>query len=46
MYASRSLTETECNYAQIVEELLEVGFGLERCGNYTCTYERHVEAEP
>nr|XP_022296799.1 uncharacterized protein K02A2.6-like [Crassostrea virginica] len=43
MYASRSLTETECNYAQIEKELLAVVFGLERFENYT--YGRHVEVE-
>ena len=43
MYVSRSLTETECNYAQIEKELLAVVFGLERFENYT--YGRHVEVE-
>ncbi|XP_062577795.1 uncharacterized protein K02A2.6-like [Saccostrea cucullata] len=43
MYASRSLTETECNYAQIEKELLAVVFGMERFENYT--YGRHVLAE-
>ena len=33
-YASRSLTETECNYAQIEKELLAVTFGCERFHQY------------
>ena len=43
MYVSRSLTETECNYAEIEKELLAVVFGLERFENYT--YGRYVEVE-
>ena len=33
-YASRSLTETDCNYAQIEKELLAVAFGCERFHRY------------
>ncbi|XP_062576513.1 uncharacterized protein K02A2.6-like [Saccostrea cucullata] len=43
VYASRALTQTECNYAQIEKELLAVVFGLERFENYT--YGRHVKIE-
>ena len=43
VYASRALTQTECNYAQIEKEMLAVVFGLERFENYT--YGRHVKIE-
>ena len=35
VYASRSLTETECRYSNIERELLGVVFGLERLHHYT-----------
>lgn len=43
VYASRALTRTECNYAQIEKELLAVVFGMERFENYT--YGRHIKVE-
>lgn len=42
-YASRSLTQTECNYAQIEKELLAIVFAMERFENYV--YGRHVTVE-
>ena len=35
VYASRTLTETECRYSNIERELLGVVFGLERLHHYT-----------
>ena len=35
VYASRTLTETECRYSNIERELLGVVFGLERLNHYT-----------
>ena len=42
-YASRSLTQTECSYAQIEKELLAIVFAMERFENYV--YSRHVTIE-
>jgi hypothetical protein len=42
-YASRSLTQTECSYAQIEKELLAIVFAMERFENYI--YSRHVTVE-
>ena len=42
-YASRALTRTEQNYAQIEKECLSVVFGLERFDQYT--FGRHVIVE-
>ena len=42
-YASRSLTKTEQNYAQIEKECLSVVYGLERFDQYT--FGRHVLVE-
>ena len=42
-YASKSLTQTECNYAQIEKELLVIVFAMERFENYV--YGRHVTVE-
>ena len=35
VYASRTLTDTECQYSNIERELLGVAFGLERLHHYT-----------
>lgn len=43
VYASRVLTNTKYNYAQIEKELLAVVFGMERFENYT--YGRHIKVE-
>lgn len=43
VYASRALTHTECNYAQIEKEFLAVVFGMERFENNT--YGRHIKVE-
>ena len=42
-YASRSLTDTECRYAQIEKELLAVVFGLEKFNQYV--YGKCVDVE-
>ena len=44
-YASRSLTETECNYAQIEKELLAVTFGCERFHQYIYAKKVLVETD-
>ena len=44
-YASRSLTETECNYAQIEKELLAVTFGCERFYQYIYAKKVLVETD-
>ena len=43
VYASRSLTDTECNYAQTEKELLAIVFGAEKFNQYT--YGRKVIVE-
>ena len=35
-FASRALTKTECEYAQIKKELLSIVFAAERFDQYTC----------
>ena len=42
-YASRALTPTECNYAQIEKELLSIVFGMNRFDTYV--YGCHVVVE-
>ena len=42
-FASRTLTSTEQNYAQIKKELLVVVFGMEKFHQFT--YGRHVTVE-
>ena len=42
-YASRSLTNTESNYAQIEKELLAIVFGAERLESYL--YDRKFTVE-
>ena len=42
-YASRALSHTEQNYAQIEKELLAVVFAMEKFGHYT--YGRHIVVE-
>ena len=42
-YASRSLTDTETQYAQIEKEMLAIVFSLERFNQYT--FDRHVHIE-
>jgi hypothetical protein len=44
-YASRSLTETECNYPQIDKELLAVVFGCERFHNYLYGRAVHIQTD-
>lgn len=44
-YASRSLTEAECKYAQIEKELLAVMFGCERFHQYIYAKEVTVETD-
>ena len=44
-YASRSLTETECRYAQIEKELLAVVFGVERFHQYIYAKELALETD-
>ena len=44
-YASRSLTETECKYAQIEKELLAVVFGCEHFHQYIYAKEVTVETD-
>ncbi|KAK3749625.1 hypothetical protein QZH41_012963, partial [Actinostola sp. cb2023] len=44
-YASRSLTETECKYAQIEKESLAVVFGCERFHQYIYAKEVRVETD-
>ena len=44
-YASRSLTATQCNYAQIEKELLSVVFGAERFYQYLYGKEVKVETD-
>ena len=41
-YASRTLTETECRYAQIEKEMLAVTFGLQKFHHYTFGRTVHV----
>ena len=42
-YASRALTQTEQNYAQIEKEMLAISFGLDRFEKYV--YGRHIVVE-
>ena len=44
-YASRSLTETECRYAQIEKELLAIVFGVEGFHQYIYAKEVTVETD-
>ena len=44
-YASRSLTEAECNYAQIEKELLAATFGCERFHQYIYAKKVLVETD-
>ena len=44
-YASRSLTETECNYPQIDKELLAVVFGCERFHSYLYGRAVHIQTD-
>ena len=44
-FASRTLTQTERNYAQIEKEMLAVVYGLERFHTYTYGRKVHVESD-
>ena len=44
-YASRALTSTEQNYAQIEKELLSIVFGAEKFHQYTYGRKVHVESD-
>ena len=45
VYASKALTQTECNYAQIEKEMLAVVFGLERFENYTYGCQNRIRSQ-
>ena len=44
-YASRALTKTEQNYAQIEKELLAVVFGMEKFHQYTYGRKTYVHSD-
>ena len=44
-YASRSLTDIECNYAQIEKELLAIVFGAEKFNQYTYGRKVYIESD-
>ena len=44
-YASRSLTATECNYAQIEKELLAIVFSMEKFENYVYGRKTIIESD-
>ena len=44
-YASRSLTPTEVQYAQIEKEMLANVFGMEKCETYLYGRKIHVDSD-
>ena len=45
LYASRSLTETECNYVQMEKDLLAIVFGIEKFESYLYGRKFKVETD-